>query len=432
MSDAAHSRPRGSVPSVPTASWWTRLWSRFWALPLAIVLAALLTGALLPLVDARLAHYVPYVFQGGPDGARSMLGTIASAMISVTGLVFSITMVVLQLASSQFTPRVLGGFLDSRITQSTLGVFTASFIFALTVLRSVRGDTQERGEFVPQLSVSVAFLLVLASVGYLLAFIHHITVSIQVSQVISGIGDRTMALIEEIYPDFAAGGYPLGPTWSPTPDAASVCIDALGHGHVVHFDYDVLLACARELDAVVVTEVSVGGFVPGDMPVVRVWGTDSLPERTAARLRRAIGLSSERTMRQDVVFGFRQLVDIAERALSPGINDPTTAVQVIDELHRMLRILVGRATPSPYIADGDGVVRVVHRPASVEYLLTLAVEEIAHYGETSLQVPRRLFAMVDDLVDVSDERYAGALSRVRTLIIPPEQHRQADGADASS
>ena len=129
-------------------------------------------GLALPVIDQSIGEPWGWVFQGGVDGARAVLGTIAGAMISVTGLVFSITMVVLQLASSQYSPRVLGAFLDSRISQTTLGVFTGSFIYALTVLRKVGGGSDDR---VPQISVTFAYLYVLLAVAMFLAFIHHIT-----------------------------------------------------------------------------------------------------------------------------------------------------------------------------------------------------------------------------------------------------------------
>ena len=161
------------------------MWQPFWAVPLALATTSIALGLGLPMLDEAAWRGIPVLFQGGPDGARSLLGTIASAMISVTGLVFSITMVVLQLASSQFTPRVLGTFLDSRITQVTLGVFTGTFLYALTVLRSVRGASEGIEEFVPQLATSVAFAGVVASVGCFLAFIHHITQSVRVDHVIT-------------------------------------------------------------------------------------------------------------------------------------------------------------------------------------------------------------------------------------------------------
>ncbi len=202
------------VPDLPRSTFWSRLWEPFWVLPMVVVVLAFSAGLALPQLDEALAEHVPYVFQGGPDGARSLLGTIASAMISVTGLVFSITMVVLQLASSQFTPRILGTFLQSRITQLTLGLFIASFVFALTVLRSVQGGSEAATEFVPQVSVTLAFLLVTASVGLFIAFIQHITTSIQVTHVTASLGDRTRALACKVFDADADADAPLVPAKS--------------------------------------------------------------------------------------------------------------------------------------------------------------------------------------------------------------------------
>lgn len=415
---AEATRARGGTPNVEGSSWWRDLWRPFWAVPVACATGAVLLGVLLPLLDEGLQTEVPYVFQGGPAGARGLLGTIATGMISMTGLVFSITMVVLQLASSQFTPRALGGFLDSRITQATLGVFTASFVFALTVTRAVRGDYGETGTFVPQVSVTVAFGLVLASVGLFLAFIHHITTSIQVSQVISRIGEHTLDLADAMYPENAIDGeVETGPTWSPDPGAPRVAVSTrTRHGALTFVDYDALVSFATEHDAVVTIDRPVGQFLTEGQDMLRVWGVDALDEESRQKLYTYVGLASERQMRQDVAFGIRQLVDIAERALSPGINDPTTATQCIDELHRILRRLVGRESPSPYITDAGGRVRVVHDPQSIEGHIRLAVEEIAHYGSDSVQIPARLRDMLDDLETAAAQRYVPAIRRARELV----------------
>ncbi|WP_394213944.1 DUF2254 domain-containing protein [Brachybacterium vulturis] len=414
-------RARGRAPGVKRQSRWDRLWSPFWAIPVACSVAAVVLGVGLPQAEEALDVTVPYVFQGGPDGARGLLATIATGMISMTGLVFSITMVVLQLASSQFTPRVLGGFLESRITQVTLGVFIASFVFALTVTRSVRGDYGDAGEFVPKASVTLAFLLVLASVGCFLAFIHHITTSIQVSHVISRIGDRALALAETLYPGTDDGERAgLGPTWSPDPGTPRAAVSTEDrHGMITQVDYGRLVELARELDAVVLIDREVGQFLAEGQHLFRVWGTEQLAEADRARLWSTITLAAERQLLQDVGFGIRQLVDIAERALSPGINDPTTAVKVLDELHRVLRHLVRRESPSPYIADEDGRVRVVHRPQSIEGHLSLAVDEISLYGKDTLQIPRRLTVMLEDLLDVALDRYRPLLEQALEQLETP-------------
>lgn len=179
---------------------------------------------------------------------------------------------------------------------------------------------------------------------------------------------------------------------------------------ITHVDYELLVKVATEHDVVVTIDREVGEFLAEGQHLFRVWGVEDLDEDTRKKLFRAVGLGHEREMQQDVGFGIRQLADIADRALSSGVNDPTTAVQVIDELHRVLRRLVQREAPSPYIADDQGQVRVIHRPQSIEGHLALAVDEIIHYGGDSLQVPRRLRAMLVDLQDVTRERY-------RTVIV---------------
>ncbi len=404
----------GQVPVVRVETWWDRLWRPFWALPLAICLAAFLLGLLLPQLDEELDEGLPFAFTGGPDAALSILSTIATSMISVTGLVFTITIVVLQLASNQFTPRVLSTFLSSRITQTTLGVFLATFIYSLTVMRSVRGSFQGTDPFVPQASVTVAFLFVVASLGLFLAFIRHVTTSIQVANVISGVGDRAVQVIDELYPARAGESPVAGPTWSPSPGAARVEIRCShGHGSVTELDFPALVGLAAEHGAVLDVQVQSGDFVVEGQALARAWGVADLPEEAAIKVANAVGLGPERLMNQDLAFGIRQLVDIADRALSPSLNDPTTACQVVDQLHRILRPLVGRESPSPYVADEAGTVRVVYRPQRIEQLIQGAVGELVHFGHSSPPVVERLGVLLDELAGAANPRYLDTLERQR-------------------
>lgn len=409
--------------SVPPQSWWGRLWQPFWTLPAVICAMGVTVGLLLPPLEQRVAHRLPFVFQGGPEGARSVLGTIASAMISVTGLVFSITMVVLQLASSQFTPRVLGAFLSSRITQVTLGVFTASFVFALSVLRYVQGEGADRDKFVPQVSVTLAFVLVLASVGCFLGFIHHITTSIQVSQVISRVGDETAQVLDRLYPTDYDDGPQQTATWSPTAGTARVVVTASGrHGSVTHVDAERLLDLAQRLDAVITVDVQVGAFVTVGQQIARVWGREELEAADHDEVRRRIWLGDERQLRHEVGYGLRQLVDIADRALSPGINDPTTAILVVNEIHRLLRTLVTREMPSPYVCDPDGTVRVVDQPQAIEGLIAFGVREIGHYSAGTQRVEARLTTMLTDLQECALPRYRAIIE----TLLDELRHRSHD------
>lgn len=410
MADQTLDRQRGAVPQVDRPGLWQKIWRPFWVLPFAIVLAALALSWLLPWIDQSASTQLPYVFEGGPDGARSLLSTIASAMISVTGLVFSITMVVLQLAQSQFTPRLLDSFLADRTTQATLGVFTASFVYALAVLRTVRGSSEGIEQFVPQLSVSVAFLLVLAAVAMFIAFIHNITTTVQVATVISRVGERTRELVEEQFGDPDDEGHGFGPTWSPEEGEARIPLTLHGRDGTVDFvDVPRLVALARSHDVVVHLEVHLGDFVASGQRIGTVWGREDLADDALRSFSRGLGLSRTRTMTQDISFGLRQLVDIAERALSPSMNDPTTAVQVMDEVHVLLRMLAMRRTISPYIVDEDREVRVAHQPPKFADLLDLAVDEVLHYGKDGLQVPRKLEAMLIDVLEVARPEYRTAV-----------------------
>ena len=418
MADVA--RSRGAVPKVRRLTWWARVWTPFWAVPAAFALIALALGVALPEADRWLRAYVLWVFPGGPVAARDVLTTIASAMISTTGVVFSLTMVVLQLASSQFTPRVLGSFLSSRVVQGTFGVFIGTFVFSLTVLRSVLDQTDTDPGFVPRVSVSFAFVLALACVACLLAFIRHITEMIQVSRVISRVGNQTMALVERVFPPEVDPGSG-GPGWSPDVGSSrhEVLLDDR-HGHVDEIDLHGLVRIAEQAEGVFVLAAPLGSFRTHGQRVGVLWG-GRFDEEVACGVNAALELTNQRSMRQDVTFGFRQLIDIGERALSPGVNDPTTASQVIDELHRILREVVQRRPTSPYLTTEGGVVRVVAPTLSATELIRFAVEELAHYGAESIQIPRRVHGMLADLESCALPQYRDAINRLGRDLVPPAQ-----------
>lgn len=425
---AEPARTLDDVRSIVPPSRWSRLWRPLYALPLAIIAVSLLVALVLPEAERDVTEHVPFVIEGGPEGARSVLSTIASAMISVTGLVFSITIVVMQLASGQFTPRVLATFVRSRVVQSTLGVFIGTFVYALVVLRSVEGGAGGEA-FVPKIAVTLALLLVLACVGLFLAFIHEVVTTIQVDLVVVTIGDAAHRAVDDLYPETPGSGPVV--EWQ-RPDAEEPrWLDAGDRsGHVTHVDHERMVRTASAAGAVVEITSGIGDAVVEHQPLARVWGlaedlrtseifaevSERDGQSVVAAMAGAVGIGDTRSPRHDLALSIRQLVDIAERALSPAVNDPTTAVLVLDQLHRILRPLVGRPTPSPYLVDEQGVVRVVHPVASVESLVALAVEEIAHYGRDSVQVPRRMRAMLDDLLVASRPPLRPALERWRESV----------------
>jgi uncharacterized membrane protein len=383
--------------------WWARLRDRFWVVPLLSAAAATGLALVLAGLDDSLGTSLtlPFLFTGGPEGARALLTAIITSMISFTGLVFSITIVVLQLTSAQFSPRVLRTFLRDRFNQVALGVFVATFVYALVMLRAVRG-TAEVDPFVPQLGITVAFGFVLASVVVFLGYIHHIAQSIRAATIITRIGQETRALLRRRFPPDAppAAGLPL-------PAGPGVLIPAGQPGVVQQVDDGALSRLAQEHSVTVCLRRAVGEFVPAGAPLFEIHGHD-LPDQK--RLRAAVSVGSERSLDEDVGFGLRQLVDIAERALSPSVNDPTTALQVIDQLHDLLRRLATRALPPRQTRAADGRLAVhVPQPDFADYL-NLAVAEIAHFGAQSDRVQRRLRVMLHDLHDVAPPEHGPVIS----------------------
>ena len=393
------------APGDAAGELWRRVGERFWALPLLCAAAALGLGVGLSQFDDAVdtGLQLPFLFSGGPEGARALLSAIITSMISFTALVFSLTIVVLQLTSSQFSPRVLRNFLGDRFNQLALGVFVATFVYALVVLRAVRG-TAQADAFVPQLSVTVAFLFVLASVAIFLAYIDHIAQSIRAATIVASIGADTRELLERRYPSDGDDA-----PWRRPPSEHGSVLAAGRPGVVQRIDDEALLHAAEEEDLTICVLRAVGEFVPAGAPIIEVHGE---APGDLERFGGAVELGTERSLDEDVGFGFRQLVDIAERALSPGTNDPSTAVQAIDQLHDLLRHLATRPLPPRQRFTQAGRLAVdVPGPAFADYL-GLATDEIARWGADSSRVQRRLDAMLVDLEQAALPQHRVVISRV--------------------
>ncbi len=378
-----------------------------WAVPaLGIVLSVVAVEAM-PRVDLALG--APPWFEVGRESARSLLSTIAQAMITVTGLVFSITMLVLQLANQQLSPRVMRHFLRDRNNQVVLALFIATFTYALLALRKIG---PEEGD-VPTLTVWVGFLLTIASVGAFVHYIDHMAQAVRPGTVIEGIARETREALDRLYPHGTREEAPKEAGLPPTEPDVVLCWERQP-GIVTGVDDRKLEAIATEEQAVIALVPRVGDFLPHDAPFLRAWGP--LSEEARERLPRTLIVSRERTMRQDAAFGFRQLVDIAERALSTGVNDPTTAVQAVDHLHDLLRRLATRHIPASHRADDQGrLVLVLPRPDWEDYV-SLAVDEVRIYGMGSTQIQRRLRYLVEDVLSVAPAYRRPALLRQSTLL----------------
>lgn len=381
-----------------------------WFLPTVCIAVAALTAEGLLQVDERVTGTSGGVaFTGGSGAARELLSTVASSTLSLTGLVFSITIVVLQLTSSQFSPRVLRTFMRDRRTQLTLGTFLGTYVYALLALRAVRGEDVAVEAFVPGITIAAGFALVLLSVAMFVQYIHHIAQSIRVVTIINRIADETRAAIDRTVP---ADADPDPEPPLPSRHGYGRVVAAASAGVVTDVQVSALVRAARAGDAVVVLLHEVGAFVPAGAPLLEVHGGDVDDDR----LRRHVLLGTERTPQADIGFGFRQLVDIAERALSPGVNDPTTAVQALDQIHDLLRRLAPRPFPSGVHRDDDGAVRLVVPVTSWSAQVAAALDEVRHWGASSPRVLERIRVLATDLLTVVDEARAEPLRRQVRLL----------------
>lgn len=371
-----------------------RLRGSLWFVPALCVACSVALSFATVEIDRRIGDADPWLLYGGDaNRAADILSTIAASMLTFTALVFTITMVVLQLASAQFSPRVLRTYLRDRQSKLALGVFVATFVYSLFVLRTARSglDGVDSG-FVPALSMLIAFVLVLVSVALFIQYAHHIAQSIRVGNVIERITRETRDVIERRYPAERAEGVsdevarPSGSPDSIVPARRAAVIVRINAEHLSK------LADANDVRFVCVHPV--GTYVPEGVPLVEIFGR--APELDEDEVGRAVALGGERSMEQDPAFGIRQLVDIASRALSPGVNDPTTAVHVVDRLHDLLRRLADRR-----LVPNGAVERVRLNEPTWSDLLALAIEEIRIYGCGSTQVCRRLRVMLDDLEQIT-------------------------------
>ncbi|MDX2091547.1 MAG: DUF2254 domain-containing protein [Kofleriaceae bacterium] len=370
--------------------------SSLWFAPAVGALLALVAAYLLAWLDHRARGHQAWMFDGGPESARALLSTIASSMLTFTALVFSITILALQLASNQFSPRVIRTFLEDRITKIAIAVFVGTFVYAVAVLSKVRSFPER---FVPAIATWTGLLLVLVSIGVFIQYVHRMAHSIRVITIITKVAAETRRGIEHELERAARHvgrgsetGVPVG-----APDAV---LHHRGDPGVLTFvDTRRLVELATRAGSRFELLPRIGDFVPTGYEVLHIWGKHGNEANCSA----ALGFDIERTPDQDPAFGFRQLVDIALRAVSPGINDPSTAVQALDHIHDLLRRLAVRDLRRPPYCDADGIVRLTVRHRSYSDFVHLAFDELRDYGATSEQVTHRIRLALHDCLSVATE-----------------------------
>lgn len=416
----------------------------YWFVPTLMAIAALLLASGLVWVDVRIGASwmgnVPLLYASRPDGARSFLSSIGGSMIGVAGTTFSVTIAAVVYASGQYGPRLLSNFMSDRGNQVTLGTFIATFLYSLVVVRTIH--TAEDGEpaFVPQLAVLVGVLLVLSSIAVLIYFIHHVPSRIHINSVIERIGDRLLKEIDNRFPTFV--GQPINGDGNTdcVPEALRAgadpsrraSIEAEDTGYIQLIDDEKLVEIARKRDLVLRLQYQPGDFARVGSVLIEAFPTERVDEHAEDWLRAAFAIGPRRSALQDLRFLIDELVEIAARALSPGVNDPFTANSCLDWLGAAIADLIGRDLPSPLRTDEDGTLRVVAHPVSFADLVARAFGALSQYAAADAIAGRRFLAALGDAA-------LGCSSPTRLRVLRSEAERfrylaegKLDGANLAS
>ena len=391
----------------------------YWFVPTLMAIGALLLAAAMVWLDSHhmsaWMDRLSWLYAARPSGARSLLSSIGGSMIGVAGTTFSVTIAAVVYASGQYGPRLLSNFMSDRGNQVTLGTFIATFLYSLVVVRTIRSPGEAAGEaaFVPQLAVLVGVLLVLCSIAVLIYFIHHVPSRIHINSVIERIGDRLMREIEERFPTPIGEPVEANGKDGHIPAAFRAdADDALAEqragvrskqaGYVQLIDTDTLMATAQDKNLVLRLQYQPGDFIHSGSTLLEVYPADRLDDKTVTELRSAFASGSRRTALQDLRFLIDELVEIAARALSPGVNDPFTANSCLDWLGAALADLATRDLPSRLRADENGDIRVIAHPITFDGFVDRAFGALSQYASADMIAGKRFLAALGDVALACD------------------------------
>ena len=362
--------------------------SSLWVVPAFSTLAAFLSVPLIRLLDRRLGFQF---FRYSPDGARALATIVSAAMLSFVVLFFSVLLLTVQIASSTLSPRIIARPFRSRALKASLGLFVFTLIYSMAVV--ARGTEGNIG----QLATAMVIVLTIISICVFLYVVEHVSKELRPVTVMADIASEGIRVIKAVYPIL------LEPNWAPEshPDRSllgepSRVIHQVGKPGVVQaLDIETLVDFAIQGECTIEVVPQVGDSVNRDDPVFRLYGGTTIDSR---KLSQHIALEGERTLEQDPAFAFRIIVDIASKALSPAINDPTTAVLALDQIHNLLREVGLRRLDTGLVHDSTGSLLLVYRTPDWEDFVGLAVTEIRQFGANSTQVVRRMRAMLENLI----------------------------------
>jgi uncharacterized membrane protein len=362
---------------ISLAAFWEQASSSYWFVPSLMVTGAIALSFAVIGADAIVGpgwlEDVGWLFANKPDGARELLGTIAGSIIGVAGVSFSITIATFAQSTSQFGPRLITNFMRDRGNQIVLGTFVGTFVYCLMVLRTIQGADQESAAFVPHIAIVVALVLALCSVGVLIYFIHHIPESINISNVLARIGRELAEQLQQQPSEDMESALP------PDFPANSVAIASRHSGYVQHVEVEKLLKAASNLGVLVALEREPGDFVAERAVLARLWPAVGLEEHDKDGLRAAFLIGNGRSPTQDILFLVDEIVEIAARALSPGVNDVFTALSGVDWLENALRVAAQHEIGGLVRRDSGGQIRIVGRRFGFCELLARISDQLRPY-----------------------------------------------------
>ncbi|OKH38650.1 hypothetical protein NIES2119_08625 [[Phormidium ambiguum] IAM M-71] len=414
---------------------WDSLHSSYWFLPSVMVLGGIVlafTTLALDRTDKVKMDQWSWIYTGGPEGARSLLSAIAGSMVSVAATAFSITIVALQLASANFGPRLLRNFMQDTGNQLVLGTFIGTFIYCLLILRTVRGEDFKL--FVPQLSVTVGILLAIASIAVLIFFIHHASTIIQASHVIENVSIDLHRTIENLYPEKIGHNKEQAERIvGEIPEdfaIASSPITANKAGYLQVIDHEQLMKIACKYDLLLKLNIQPGEFIIQGKNLITIYPAQRVNETVINEIHKVFILGKERTEQQDIEFPIAQLVEISMRALSPGINDPFTAIRCIDRITDGLVHLSQRKFPSAYRYDEEKNLRIIAETVSFAELVDSAFNQIRIYGKSDLAVNLKLLESIAVIASYTDNpKYKSHLYKHAEMIFRGSREELSEEQD---
>lgn len=419
---------------------WYKIRASYWFLPSLMLIVVCCMSFVLIYVDVLFYRKgwidsLNKVYPSKPEGARALLSAVAGSMITVAGVVFSVTMVALALASSQFGPRLLVNFMRDRGNQIVLGTFISTFVYCLLVLGTIRSG--ESTLFVPQLAVTFALIMTIASIVVLIYFIHHASTSIQASHVIATVNDDLQESLDRLFPEQI--DHEDLDKWtrlriqSDIPlnfEKEDIEITAPRSGYLQAIDVTGLINTATDSGLIIKLELRPGDYVIELSKLASVWPREKITQGLKNKIVDMFITGKDRTYEQDPEFAFDQLVEIAVRALSPGINDPITAIMCVDRIASALSQLAQRKFPSPYLYNKNNKLCVISKPITFSDITDTALNQIRQYGRSSAPVTIHLLEVIGKLAPyVKRDEDRETLIRHADMIMRGSEHGLAEQLD---